>query len=113
MMCCITTPPRHLARLLFKDQYIQLGTSLEPDADLYGLGEVTLPDGLVLPRDGTIITMWARDMSSANLYANLYGVHPFYMATADNGESHGVLMLNSNGMDVTLEEQSLTYRCAC
>jgi hypothetical protein len=49
------------------------------DANLYGTGEVSLPSGLQLPRDGTIITLWARDMPSANPYANLYGSHPFYM----------------------------------
>jgi alpha-glucosidase len=49
------------------------------DADLYGLGEVSLPTGLLLPRDGTVITMWARDLASAMPYVNLYGSHPFYL----------------------------------
>jgi hypothetical protein len=43
------------------------------------LGEVSLPTGLLLPRDGTVITMWARDLASAMPYVNLYGAHPFYL----------------------------------
>jgi hypothetical protein len=64
-------------RFIFKDQYIELSTRLAPDTNLYGIGEVSLPSGLQLPRDGTTLTLWARDMPSANPYANLYGSHPF------------------------------------
>jgi alpha-glucosidase (family GH31 glycosyl hydrolase) len=66
-------------RFIFKDQYIELTTNVPEDADLYGLGEVSLPTGLLLPRDGTVITMWARDLASAMPYVNLYGSHPFYL----------------------------------
>ena len=66
-------------RFIFKDQYIELSTRLPRDAHLYGLGEVSLPTGLLLPRDGSTITLWARDMPSANPHANLYGSHPFYL----------------------------------
>jgi alpha-glucosidase (family GH31 glycosyl hydrolase) len=66
-------------RFIFKDQYIELSTRLPRDANIYGIGEVSLPSGLQLPRDGTTITLWARDMPSANPYANLYGSHPFYL----------------------------------
>lgn len=78
--------------------------------DLYGLGEVTLPTGLLLPRDGSVITMWARDLSSANEGANLYGAHPFYLQVNGDGSAHGVLFLNSNGMDVILHKTKLTYK---
>ena len=49
------------------------------DADLYGLGEVTLPTGLKLPRDNRIITLFNRDLPAAVPYANLYGSHPFLL----------------------------------
>lgn len=29
---------------------------------------------------------------------NSYGFHPYYMALEDEGNAHGVLLLNSNGM---------------
>jgi len=66
-------------RFLFKDQYIEFTTNVPEDADLYGLGEVTLPTGLLLPRNGRTITMWARDFPCAFPDVNLYGSHPFYL----------------------------------
>jgi hypothetical protein len=38
------------------------------------------------------------------------GSHPFYLQVNRDGFSHGVLFLNSNGMDVILNEESLTYK---
>ncbi|WIA40775.1 hypothetical protein OEZ86_004455 [Tetradesmus obliquus] len=97
-------------RFLFKDQYIELTTALPADADVYGLGEFTNPKGLMLPRDGTKLALWARDISCANEYANLYGSHPLYIQTNADGSSHGVLLLNSNGMDVSANATALTFK---
>jgi hypothetical protein len=55
------------------------------DADLYGLGEVTLPTGLKLPRDDRVITLYNRDLPAAVPYANLYGSHPFLMQVNAGG----------------------------
>uniref|UniRef100_A0A1A8MEA5 Sucrase-isomaltase (Alpha-glucosidase) n=2 Tax=Nothobranchius pienaari TaxID=704102 RepID=A0A1A8MEA5_9TELE len=42
---------------------------------------------------------------------NCYGVHPFYMGLENTADAHGVLLLNSNAMDVTFQPTpSLTYR---
>uniref|UniRef100_A0AAX7UXJ2 alpha-glucosidase n=1 Tax=Astatotilapia calliptera TaxID=8154 RepID=A0AAX7UXJ2_ASTCA len=42
---------------------------------------------------------------------NCYGVHPFYMGLENTADAHGVLLLNSNAMDVTLlPSPALTYR---
>jgi alpha-glucosidase (family GH31 glycosyl hydrolase) len=96
-------------RLLFKDQYLELTTALPADADLYGLGEVSLPTGLLLPRDGTIITMWARDYSSAAVNANLYGAHPFYLQVNKGEKSGSALCLckTSNNIAAPRTEQSM------
>lgn len=40
----------------------------------------------------------------------LPGSHPFYLQANRDGFSHGVLFLSSNGMDVLLNETSLTYK---
>ncbi|EGW03465.1 Sucrase-isomaltase, intestinal [Cricetulus griseus] len=34
---------------------------------------------------------------------NSYGFHPYYMALEDEGNAHGVLLLNSNGMDFAMQ----------
>jgi hypothetical protein len=69
----------HCNRFLFKDQYIEFSTSIPEDADLYGMGEVTLPTGFLLPRNGRTLTLWARDFPCAFPDVNLYGSHPFYL----------------------------------
>ncbi|WIA23387.1 hypothetical protein OEZ85_000147 [Tetradesmus obliquus] len=95
---------------MFKDQYIELTTAIPKSASLYGLGETTLSTGLLLPRDGRKLTLWNRDKPAADPDQNLYSSHPFYLQVNADGSSHGVLLLNSNGMDVILRETSLTYK---
>ncbi|XVE91144.1 hypothetical protein DITRI_Ditri20bG0130800 [Diplodiscus trichospermus] len=75
--------------LVFKEQYIQLSSSL--------------------PKNRS---------SFANPDVNLYGSHPFYLdvrsASKDGrvrtGSSHGVLLLNSNGMDIVYGGDRITYK---
>ena len=44
-------------------------------------------------------------------YGNLYGHHPFYMAVDQKGQYFGVLLYNSNAMDVILQPApALTFR---
>lgn len=73
---CLSLAPHSF---LFKDQFIELTTSVPQDSDLYGLGETALPGGLLLPRNGEVVTMWARDSAPAETNINVYGTHPFYL----------------------------------
>ncbi|KVH97628.1 Galactose mutarotase-like domain-containing protein, partial [Cynara cardunculus var. scolymus] len=98
--------------LVFKDQYLEISTSLPKDASLYGLGENTQPHGIKLyPNDP--YTLWTTDQSAINLNMDLYGSHPVYMDLRNvdgKANAHGVLLLNSNGMDVLYRGTSLTYK---
>ncbi|KAL8035194.1 hypothetical protein ABFX02_12G081400 [Erythranthe guttata] len=98
--------------LVFKDQYLEISTKLPEDASLYGLGENTQPHGIKL-RPNDPYTLYTTDISAINLNADLYGSHPVYMDLRNGGNdpsAHGVLLLNSNGMDVFYRGDSLTYK---
>ncbi|XP_051012796.1 sucrase-isomaltase, intestinal [Acomys russatus] len=92
----------------FNDQFIQISTRL-PSQYLYGFGEV---EHTAFKRDLNWHTwgMFTRDQPPG-YKLNSYGFHPYYMALEDEGNAHGVLLLNSNGMDVTFQPTpALTYR---
>ncbi|KAI8943130.1 hypothetical protein NX059_001161 [Plenodomus lindquistii] len=93
--------------LIFESQYWRLRTSLPKDPNLYGLGEHT--DSLRLPTTDYIRTMWARDSGAVPERQNLYGSHPVYYELRENGLSHGVLLLNSNGMDIKINNDDGQY----
>ncbi|CAL5399625.1 unnamed protein product [Camellia sinensis] len=98
--------------LVFKDQYLEISTKLPEDASLYGLGENTQPHGIKLyPNDP--YTLYTLDVSAINLNTDLYGSHPVYMDLRNVGGeayAHGVLLMNSNGMDVFYRGGSLSYK---
>ncbi|WCJ19443.1 Alpha-glucosidase [Euphorbia peplus] len=100
------------AQLVFKDQYLEISTSLPEDASIYGFGESSREHGIKLyPNDP--YTLWTTDFSSMNSSIDLYGSHPMYMDMRNvngQGYAHSVLLLNSNGMDVFYTGTSLTYK---
>ncbi|CAN6451643.1 unnamed protein product [Victoria cruziana] len=98
--------------MVFKDQYLEISTKLPKDSVLYGLGENTQRKGIrIRPYDP--YTLYTTDISAINLNTDLYGDHPYYVELRNNGKEvsfHGVLLLNSNGMDVFYRGSSLTYK---
>ncbi|CAN8243942.1 unnamed protein product [Cochlearia groenlandica] len=100
--------------MVFKDQYLEISTSLPKQASLYGLGENSQANGIKLVPNEPY-TLYTEDVSAINLNTDLYGSHPVYMdlrnqGGGDKAHAHGVLLLNSNGMDVFYRGESLTYK---
>lgn len=89
------------ASIIFETQYIRLRTSLPADPYLYGLGAHN--DPMRLNTTDYVHTMWNQDSYGIPEGANLYGSHPVYIDHRESG-THGVLFLNSNGMDVVIDE---------
>ncbi|TVY37447.1 putative alpha/beta-glucosidase [Lachnellula occidentalis] len=99
------------ASLVFESQYLRLRTSLPENPNLYGLGEHS--DPFRLNTTDYTRTVWNQDAYSIPLGANLYGAHPVYYEHRTTG-SHGVFFLNSNGMDIKInntngKDQYLEY----
>ena len=92
--------------IVFEPQYLRVKTALPTDANIYGLGEHT--NSFRLPTANTTLTLWSRDAYGVPSGTNLYGNHPVYFEHRSTG-THGVFLLNSNGMDVKLTNGSLEY----
>ncbi|XP_053512591.1 maltase-glucoamylase isoform X2 [Artibeus jamaicensis] len=92
----------------FDDKFLSISTRL-PSENIYGFGET---EHTAFRRNISWNTwgMFARDEPPA-YKKNSYGVHPYYMGLEEDGSAHGVLLLNSNAMDVTVQPTpALTYR---
>lgn len=89
--------------LIFEPQYLRLKTQLGSNSGIYGLGEHT--NSFQLPTENTTLTLWSRDAYGIPSGTNLYGNHPIYFEHRTTG-THGVFLLNSNGMDIKLTKDS-------
>jgi len=97
-----------LGGLTISDQFLQISTLL-PSENIYGFAEQEQPS---FKHDLNWRTwgMFAHDHAPEG-DANLYGVHPRYTVLENDGNAHGVLILNSNAQDVTLTPApGLVYR---
>ncbi|KAM0550702.1 hypothetical protein ACHAPJ_008767 [Fusarium lateritium] len=91
-------------QIIFESQYLRLRTSLPKDPNIYGFGEHS--DSFRVPTDKDYQrTLWNREAPFIPRNTNLYGSHPMYLEHRKTG-SHGVLFLNSNGMDVNFNSTS-------
>jgi alpha-glucosidase len=116
-------------KLVFENQFIEFGSSLPENYNLYGMGEVI--HGLRMGNNITR-TFYAADVGDPIDY-NIYGDHSFYLdtryyevdattgnltyaanATNESAEyvsySHGVYMRNSHGQEVLLRPSNMTWR---
>ncbi|XP_073709957.1 sucrase-isomaltase, intestinal isoform X1 [Misgurnus anguillicaudatus] len=92
----------------FSDFFIEISTRL-PSNYIYGLGE-TEHGSYKHDLNFHTYGLFAKDQPPGKKL-NSYGVHPFYMSLEKSKNAHGVLLLNSNAMDVTLQPTpALTYR---
>lgn len=96
--------------LVFESQYLNLRTSLPDSPSLYGLGEHS--DPFQLNTTNYTRTIWNRDSYGIPNGTNLYGAHPTYIDHRGENGTHGVVLLNSNGIEVYIDDsdgQHLEY----
>lgn len=95
--------------LVFQDQYIQfvLNNPIEVLAT-YGFGESTRDSQQL--QDGSVYTLWSSDTPAADFDKSLYGTHPFFVQVSSSGKAHGVLFLNNNAMELTVEGEGGAQR---
>jgi alpha-glucosidase len=87
-------------QLIFESQYVRLRTSLPPKPNLYGLGEHS--DDFRFNTDGYQRVFWNMESPYIPRNANLYGSHPIYVDNRGASGTHGVFLLNSNGMNINI-----------
>jgi alpha-glucosidase len=93
-------------KLVFESQYVYLETHLPEEPHLYGLGEHS--DSFMLNSTNYTRTIYTRDAYGTPQGENLYGAHPIYFDHRGNA-THGVFLLNSNGMDIYIDNTNGQY----
>lgn len=90
------------SKLVFESQYVYLKTHLPQSPHLYGLGEHS--DSFMLNTTNYTRTIYTRDSYGTPQGQNLYSAHPIYFDHRNTG-THGVFLLNSNGMDIFIDNK--------
>jgi alpha-D-xyloside xylohydrolase len=93
--------------LVYKDQYLQITSITDSRAMTYGIGESTRTNHALHTKE--TYTLFAADIPAASLTSNLYGSFPMYIQNL-LGKAHGAMLFNSNGMDVVLGSDSITFK---
>ncbi|KAI1175178.1 glycoside hydrolase family 31 protein [Nemania sp. FL0916] len=88
--------------LVFESQYVYLRTQLPDYPNLYGIGEHS--DSFRLPTTNYTRTLWNAESPFIPRNSNLYGSHPNYLEHRGAAGSHGVALLNANGMDIKIDK---------
>lgn len=96
-------------RLMFKEQYIEMTTLIDPGITLYGAGERS-SGTLHLIRNGFPRTLYNHDLGPTFVEHNSYGSHPFILALDNQGISYGIFLFSSNAMDIVPSESKLSFR---
>ncbi|GAB6030871.1 hypothetical protein CHUAL_007706 [Chamberlinius hualienensis] len=97
-----------LPGFVFSNQFLSISTTL-PSKSVYGFGENS-HEYLLHDLDWKVWAMFTLGNYPMESY-NSYGVQPFYMTVEDDGNANGVLLLNSNAMEIELQPSpALTYR---
>ncbi|XP_023943478.1 sorting nexin-14 [Bicyclus anynana] len=98
---------QNVGGLILSDKFLQI-SSLLPSEHIYGLGEKQA--AFLNDLNWKTITLFNRDIAPTE-NVNLYGSQPFYLSLERSGRSHGVLLLNTNAMDIVLQPTpAITYR---
>jgi alpha-glucosidase len=93
--------------IIFESQYLRLRTALPSNPNIYGLGEHS--DHFKLNNTNYTRTLWSRDSYAIPAGTNLYGNHPTYLESRGENGTHGVVFLNSNGMDIKINDTAGQY----
>ena len=97
----------------FADRYLEIGSILSHDSNVYGLGERT--SSFRINTNNTRYTLWTLaqdtpfDTGQGARGKNMYGHHPFVLAMKD-GKAHGLYFHNFNAMDFIFRNESLDIR---
>ncbi|KAL1453810.1 hypothetical protein WDU94_010122 [Cyamophila willieti] len=107
---------RNVGGFTMSDQFLQVSAKLG-SRFVYGLGEVS--KSFLTDFNWKTFGLFAKHLSTKESFNGNSGSHPFYLAmeadadgrNSSTGRAHGVLLLNSNALEVELQPKaSITYR---